>query len=53
LENGLSTSLRVTPEDLTSRLSAFLQRAHNAHSARIGDLRLLTGGAFGAKASLR
>jgi aminoglycoside phosphotransferase (APT) family kinase protein len=32
-------------EDLSTRLAALLQRAHNARSVRIDDLRLLTGGA--------
>src|SRR5437867_5076409 len=32
-------------DDLSTRLAAFLQRAHNARSVRIDNLRLLTGGA--------
>jgi len=35
----------VTPEELSQRLAAFLQRHHNARSVDIRDLRLLTGGA--------
>jgi aminoglycoside phosphotransferase (APT) family kinase protein len=35
----------MTPEELASALSAFLQRHHSARSVDIRDLRLLTGGA--------
>jgi aminoglycoside phosphotransferase (APT) family kinase protein len=35
----------VTPDEVSERLAAFLQRHHNAKSVRIEDLRLLTGGA--------
>jgi len=35
----------VTPEEVSDRLAAFLQRSHNARSVRIDNLRLLTGGA--------
>lgn len=35
----------MTPEDVAERLTAFLQRSHNARSVRIDDMRLLTGGA--------
>ncbi len=35
----------MTPEELSGRLAAFLQRSHNARSVRIDGLRLLTGGA--------
>jgi aminoglycoside phosphotransferase (APT) family kinase protein len=35
----------TTPEQLTERLTAFLQRSHDARSVRVEGLRLLTGGA--------
>ncbi len=35
----------MTPEELRDKLSAFVQRAHAARSARLDGLRLLTGGA--------
>jgi len=35
----------VTSADLSDRLASFLQRAHNARSVRIVNLRLMTGGA--------
>jgi aminoglycoside phosphotransferase (APT) family kinase protein len=35
----------VTPEELTARVEAFLQRASGASSARVENLRRLTGGA--------
>jgi len=35
----------LSSEDLSQRLAAFLQRAHNARSVRIDNLRPLTGGA--------
>ena len=35
----------MTQEDLSTRLATFLQRAHNARSVSIDNLRLLTGGA--------
>ena len=35
----------TTPEQLTERLTEFLQRSHDARSVRVEGLRLLTGGA--------
>jgi len=35
----------MTPEEVSERLTAFLQRAHSAKSVRLDGLRLLTGGA--------
>jgi aminoglycoside phosphotransferase (APT) family kinase protein len=36
---------RLAPEDVQERLTAFLQRHHDARSVHVDDLRLLTGGA--------
>ena len=36
---------KKSPEELTEKLSAFLQRSHEARSVAIDNLRLLTGGA--------
>ncbi len=35
----------VTPEEISDKLAAFLQRSHEAKAVRIANLRLLTGGA--------
>ena len=36
---------RVTPDEVSEKLAAFLQRSHGAKSVRIEGMRLLTGGA--------